>query len=122
MRTVRCNYCTFTCRKTFFKALPQLSSIPTGFLVLSLAAFFGQEIFPAKEGAKMGVNFGIEKLRFTAPVPVGKRVRMRANLIEVKNLDGGKFKGVQDTIACVLEVEGESKPSVTFHWLTRTYF
>lgn len=70
----------------------------------------------------MGVNFGIEKLRFTAPVPVGKRVRMRANLIEVKNLDGGKFKGVQDTIACVLEVEGESKASVTFHWLTRTYF
>jgi acyl dehydratase len=103
------------------KGSPFGGPIAHGFLALSLAAFFAQEILPNLEGAKMGVNFGVEKLRFVSPVPVGKNVRMRATLVEAQPLDGA-MKGVQNTVRCTIEVENSKKPSLVFDWLTRTYF
>jgi acyl dehydratase len=95
--------------------------IAHGFLVVSLAAYFGQQALPVLDGVKMGVNYGIDKLRFVSPVPVGKNARMRGTLVEVKELDG-PMKGLQNTVRCSIEVEGAKKPSLVFDWLTRVYF
>ena len=67
--------------------------------------------------AKMGVNYGFNRLRFTAPVPAGSRVRGRFTLQALDEIDGG----VQTTWSVVVEREGSEKPCMVAEWLTRRY-
>jgi len=67
--------------------------------------------------SKMGVNYDINRLRFTAPVPVGARIRARLTVKRLEELQGG----VQVTWAVVLEREGSDKPCLIAEWLTRRY-
>src|SRR5579871_6642826 len=62
--------------------------IAHGFLTLSLAPSLLHDVY-AVEGVKMGVNYGLNKLRFPSPVPVGSKVRAGAALKEVTEIDGG---------------------------------
>jgi acyl dehydratase len=69
------------------------------------------------QGIKMGVNYGLNKLRFPAPVLVGKRVRARATLNTVEDVPGG----MQVTVGITFEVEGSEKPVCVAEGLFRYY-
>ena len=67
--------------------------------------------------AKMGVNYGLNKVRFPAPVPVGAKVRLTATLKDVEEVAGG----LQVTIAGVIEAEGGTKPVCIAEPVFRVY-
>jgi acyl dehydratase len=90
--------------------------IAHGFLSLSLAVPFWTELLDVK-GVTMKVNYGLDRVRFPAPVAVGSRVRMRAIVAEVAQIPGGYQISVDQTI----EIEGESKPAVAARGLYRFY-
>ena len=70
-----------------------------------------------RKGVAMGVNYGIDKLRFPAPVPVGSNLRLGVKLLSVTDIAGG----VQVTCEYTFEVEGASKPSCVAEVLFRMY-
>jgi acyl dehydratase len=70
-------------------------------------------------GGRMGVNYGLNKVRFPAPVRVGKRVRMRTTLVNVEPIGEA---AVQITSQQTIEIEGEVKPACVAETLGRTYF
>ena len=78
-----------------------------GYLSLSLVVPLLAEVLDV-QGVAMGVNYGVDKLRFPSPVPVGSRVRLQASLDAVEDVAGN---GVQATLGLTLEVEGASKPA-----------
>jgi acyl dehydratase len=86
---------------------PFKGTIAHGYLTLSLAPSLLPEIFRV-EGARMGVNYGIEKMRLPAPVPAGARVRVLAELKDVRDMPGG---GARATLGLVFEIESGGKPA-----------
>ena len=81
------------------------TTIAHGYLTLSLLPLFGPQLISV-EGVKMGVNYGTNKVRFPAPVPVGSRVRATATITSVDEVPGG----VQVATAFTVEREGGDKP------------
>jgi acyl dehydratase len=69
------------------------------------------------DGVTMGVNYGSNRIRFTAPVPVGSEVRAGATLAAVEEISGG----VQVTTDVVVEVKGAEKPSCVAQTISRFY-
>ncbi len=98
------------------KESPWGQTIAHGYYTLSLAPYLLSQIL-AVEGVQMGINYGINKLRFPSPVKVGKKVRAKADLVNVEDV----ANGLQSTIKLTFEVEGESKPSCVAEVLYR-YF
>ena len=91
--------------------------IAHGFLTLSLIPkFFDQGI--AIEGARMGVNYGLNRVRFTAPVPVGSRLRARLLLQAAERIEPD---GMQMTWLVTVEREGSDKPVCVAESLARNY-
>jgi acyl dehydratase len=90
--------------------------IAHGFLTLSLAVTFWTELLEV-EGVATKVNYGLDKVRFVSPVPVGSRVRMNAVVAEVTEVAGGYQLAVDQTI----EIEGGAKPAVVARGLYRFY-
>ena len=88
------------------RAGPFGGPIAHGFLTLSLLPKFF-ETAVAIEGARMGVNYGLNKVRFTSPVPVGSRLRARMTLLGCEPIDRG---GMQMTWKVLVEREGSDKP------------
>ncbi|WP_280254148.1 MaoC family dehydratase [Nocardia abscessus] len=82
------------------------ATIAHGYLTLSLIPYFSERLF-SMEGARMGVNYGTGKVRFPAPVPVGSRLRDRAELLDVSELPDGARLTMRHTI----EIEGAPKPA-----------
>ena len=95
---------------------PYGGTIAHGYYTLSLMPFLMSQIWKLT-GAKMGVNYGLNKLRFPAPVPVGKKVRARATLQEVKKIRGG----YQYVVAASIEVEDSEKPALAAEAIYRVY-
>src|SRR5437588_12439841 len=99
-------------------------TIAHGYFTLSmLAGFLSQNMHGMKmrmPGAKMGVNYGLNRVRFTAPVPVGKRIRVRRKLVAVEE-DLNK-RWVQLTTENTVEVEGSDRPAMVAETVGRTYF
>lgn len=93
------------------------STIAHGFLTLSMLPELVQQVY-AVEGARMGVNYGVNRVRFTAPVPVGSRVRAAVELLDVVDVAGG---GVQLTMGVTVELEGSERPALVAEWLVRRY-
>jgi acyl dehydratase len=81
-------------------------TIAHGFLTLSLLPALGQEVYRV-EGFSMGVNYGLNSVRFPQPVRVGARVRGRVELRDV--VDGPR--GLQLVLGTTVEIEGEDKPA-----------
>ena len=65
------------------------TTIAHGFLTLSLLVRFWYEVGPAFEGYSMGINYGLNKVRFPAPVPVGSKVRGRFTVAQIEEIEGG---------------------------------
>ncbi len=93
------------------------STIAHGFLTLSLLPHLIQSSIKYKTPPKMGVNYGLNRLRFTAPVPSGSNVRARITLQSIEEIPGG----VQVTWNVVVEREGAEKPCLIAEWLGRSY-
>jgi acyl dehydratase len=91
-------------------------TIAHGLYTLSLGPKFSYEIFDL-QGFAFGVNYGYGKVRFPAPLPVGKRVRMRATLTGVDDVPGG----CQIMLTQTWEVEGGEKPVCVAEALSRAY-
>jgi len=87
------------------KAGPFGTTIAHGFLTLSLLPEMAASAFGVRE-TRMGVNYGLNKVRFPAPVPSGSRIRGRFKLIGYEPLDGG----AQMTVQVTMEREGSDKP------------
>jgi acyl dehydratase len=88
-----------------------------GFLTLSLFVPMWSQILQVTD-MTMGVNYGLNKVRFPAPVPVGSRIRMTATLIDVEEVKGG---GLQLLVGGVIEREGSDKPVCVLESLSRFY-
>lgn len=88
-----------------------------GYLTLSLLAKFAQDCI-AVEGIKLAVNYGLNRVRFAAPVKVGSRVRARFVLGGLEDIPGG----AQLVWQAVIEIEGGDKPACVAEMLTRWYF
>ncbi len=90
--------------------------IAHGYLTLSLIVPLVAQTYTITD-AVMGVNYGLNKVRFPAPVPVGSRVRATATLLDVEEVAGG----VQNTVSVLIEREGGDKPVCIAEWVTRAY-
>src|SRR3954447_456359 len=99
------------------KESPFGGPIAHGFLTLSLVPMLSWQVF-SSEGAKMGVNYGTNKVRFPAPVPVGSKVRSTLVLTEATMVG----EAVQTVVTSTLEVEGGNKPACIAETVSRIYY
>jgi acyl dehydratase len=103
------------------KSGPFGAPIAHGFLTLSLLAKFGDESIKVAS-AKMGVNYGLNKVRFISPVPVGSRLRARFKLLAIEPLPAaGGLTGQQATTEVTVELEGSTKPACVAESIGRRY-
>jgi acyl dehydratase len=96
------------------KMTPFGGPIAHGFLTLSLLSKFSEQGGLIIEGVKMGVNYGFEKVRFLAPVKVGKKVRGHFKLKAAEEKRPGQYLL---TYEVTVEIEGEEKPALVADWL-----
>ena len=99
------------------KSGPFGGPIAHGFLTLSLLPKFFESSFEIVQ-SRMGVNYGLNKVRFTAPVPVGSRLRARMTLLASEPIDNG---GIQMVWQVRVEREGADKPVCVAESLVRRY-
>ena len=93
------------------------ATIAHGYLTLSLVIpLFGEML--KVEGTRMGINYGLEKVRFPHPVKVGSRIRLGARVVGVDEVPGD---GVQLTLDFTVEIEGETKPACVARPVYRHY-
>jgi acyl dehydratase len=93
-------------------------TIAHGFLTLSLAVTLSSQVEIDVGSPKMAINYGLEKVRFPAPVPVGSRIRARVGLVSVDDVQGG----IQVNRQVTIEVEGEDKPAMVAETVSRYYY
>ena len=99
------------------RSSPFGGTIAHGFLTLSLLSHLSEMTFSFSD-RKMGVNYGLNRVRFTSPVPSGSRVRARFTLAKYEPLEGG----VQVTWNTVVEIDGADKPALVAEWIGRHYY
>jgi acyl dehydratase len=92
-------------------------TIAHGFLTLSLLPVLAGQVYKI-DNVRMGINYGLNKVRFTSPVPVGSKVRAQVTLA---NLEQTKDGAVQLTTSITVEIEGSERPALVAEWLTRQY-
>lgn len=83
------------------------TTIAHGFMTLALLPRLQHQIYTVN-GIKLAINYGLNKVRFPAPVPVGSRVRAQSSLVSVDDVGNG---AVQATISTTVEIEGSAKPA-----------
>jgi len=99
------------------KTGPFGATIAHGYLTQSLVNKFLPEIVEVR-GISMGVNYGADKIRFPAPVPVGSKIRGSAELIHVEEVKNG---GIQATVRVTVEIEGNDRPGCVIDTISRYY-
>ena len=92
------------------------TTIAHGFFTLSLMIPFLGELFDV-EGVSAKVNYGLDRVRFTSPVPVGSRLRMHSVIESVEEVKGG----VQLTTANTIQIEGQERPAAVANFIARFY-
>jgi acyl dehydratase len=95
---------------------PFKETIAHGFLTLSLLSELGKRAMSVG-GVRMGINYGLDRVRFVSPVPAGSRIRGRFTLSALADISGG----VQVTWNVTVEREGGDRPSCVAEWLVRYY-
>ena len=100
------------------KGSPFGGTIAHGFLTLSLLSHLSEMTFSFSD-RKMGVNYGLNRVRFTSPVRSGSRVRARFTLAKYEPIEGSV---VQVTWNTTVEIEGADKPALVAEWIGRHYY
>lgn len=93
------------------------STIAHGFLTLSLLPHLIDQTYRV-ESATMVINYGLNKVRFPTPVPVGSSVSAEVVLVEATEVTGG----LQLVVRATLQIDGNAKPGCVADWVTRVYF
>jgi acyl dehydratase len=97
---------------------PYGTTIAHGFLTLALLTTLSRDAFELDGDFRMGVNYGLNRVRFPAPVPGGSRIRARFSLNRLEDFEGG----LQLTWGVLVETEdGGAKPCLAAEWITRAY-
>jgi len=99
-------------------ASPFGGTIAHGFLTLSLTVALSDQVRLEVGSPLMGINYGLEKVRFPAPVPVGSQIRARVGLVSVTDVEGG----IQINRQVTIEVEGTEKPAMVAETVSRLYY
>lgn len=99
------------------KAGPFGGSIAHGFLTLSLLVPLYSQLLVV-EGVRMAINYGLNKVRFPTPVPVGSKVRAHGTLVSVEDVPGN---GVQIVVDLTVELSGSAKPACVAQFVSRFY-
>ncbi len=99
---------------------PFKGTIAHGFWTLSAAPFIlrGGEGITVRLPSRMGINYGLNRVRFINPVHVGKRIRARAKLVSVDEVQPNVIQQISEI---TVEIEGETKPAMVAESLTRSY-
>jgi acyl dehydratase len=97
---------------------PHGTTIAHGFLTMSLMSRLLRDAVTLEGGPRMAINYGVNKVRFPAPVPSGSRLRGRFTLAGVEPASDGSL---QATWAAVIERDGSAKPCCVAEWLVRYY-
>src|SRR3954451_1097764 len=93
------------------------TTVAHGFLSLSLVPHFVNAVRRI-EGVRMGVNYGLDRVRFPAPVPVGSRLRGRSTILGVEELPGDT---VQTVVRTTIDIEGVAKPACVADVVSRSH-
>ncbi len=96
---------------------PYGTTIAHGFLTLSLISGFAKQAMEIRTGVRMAVNYGLNRVRFPAPVPVDSRIRARFTLATLKEIPGA----VEATFSVSVESERTEKPCCAAEWIVRYY-
>ncbi|HLJ28254.1 MAG TPA: MaoC family dehydratase [Candidatus Angelobacter sp.] len=96
---------------------PFKTTIAHGFLTLSLLPQFMPQVLQIKGGMRMGINYGLNRLRFVSPVRSGIRVRARFTLQSIKEF----AEGLEMVYLVTVEGEGSEKPCCVAEWVVRNY-
>jgi len=99
------------------KESPFGTTIAHGFLTLSLVSKFMKEVLQIRSGVGMAVNYGLNRVRFPAPVRAGSRIRARFTLVELKEAPAA----TESTFSVTIENEGSDKPCCVAEWIVRYY-
>lgn len=94
------------------------TTVAHGFLTLSLIPYLAGQLRRAN-GARMGINYGLNRVRFPAPVPVGSRIRARSTLVSCDRLAEDAAQLVNRV---TIEIEGSEKPACVADTVSRVYF
>ena len=97
---------------------PFRAPIAHGFLTLSLLPHFMHEALQIKQGVRLGVNYGLNRVRFVSPVRVGSNIRARIALQSIKDVASN---AVEVIFNVTVEVEGSEKPCCVAEWIARYY-
>ena len=96
---------------------PYKNTIAHGFLTLSLLPQLMPQVLQIKNGARMGINYGLNRVRFVSPVRAGSRIRAHFTLQSLKELSDG----VEIVYGVTVEGEGLEKPICVAEWVVRSY-
>ena len=96
---------------------PYGTTIAHGFLTLSLISRFMKEVIQVRSGIGMAVNYGLNRVRFPAPVRAGSRIRARITLLNVKEVPGA----YETIFSVTVESEGDEKPCCVAESIVRYY-
>jgi acyl dehydratase len=96
---------------------PFKAPIAHGFLTLSLLPHFMHQALEIKQGIRLGVNYGLNRVRFVSPVRVGSNIRARIVLQSLKDVQDG----MEAVFNATVEVEGGEKPCCVAEWVVRYY-
>ena len=97
---------------------PFKAPIAHGFLTLSLLPHFMHEALQIKQGVRLGVNYGLNRVRFVSPVRAGSNIRARIVLQSLKDVHPN---GMEAVFNATVEVEGGEKPCCVAEWIVRYY-
>jgi acyl dehydratase len=96
---------------------PYGTTIAHGFLTLSLISYLMQQAIQVRGGARLAVNYGLNRVRFPSPVREGSRIRGRFTLLSFQDLADAH----EAVFACSVECEGGDKPCCVAEWIVRYY-
>jgi acyl dehydratase len=96
---------------------PYGASIAHGFLTLSLLSYLSKQAFQIQSGVGMTVNYGLNRVRFPAPVRADSRIRARFTLQSFKDVDQGR----EAIFSVVVESQGQEKPCCVADWIVHFY-
>jgi acyl dehydratase len=96
---------------------PYRTTIAHGFLTLSLISFFMKDVIQIRNGVRLAVNYGSNRVRFPSPVLVNARIRARFALLSLKELP----EGIEAVFSAVIESEGTEKPCCVAETIVRYY-
>ncbi|HSY32121.1 MAG TPA: MaoC family dehydratase [Verrucomicrobiae bacterium] len=96
---------------------PYGTTIAHGFLTLSLIGYFVKELINIQDGVEFAVNYGLNRVRFPAPVPSDSKIRARILLLACKELPDS----IEATFTVIIENDHSDKPSCVAEWIIRYY-